>query len=256
MMISPNLSTKTYALVLVIISVIVISGVQTVDGFTSISVNLEYKIQPGETQMLTWGIINDDDIPLNLEMYATGQGAELFVFEENVIIEPGAVRDIEIFVVVPEDYPTDLELRPQVYAKKISPVEVHTEGATINMIIQHVTNPKILIGDNPVYYAPEIIEEIIPDIATNDDTPKPPTPEVESIPGETMQEKLDRIKAANLVDQLDTPQVTATDKPEVKDSSYLEEPVMDKEPVTQVDLPTCGIWEMILSWFGIKSNCI
>ncbi len=256
-MISPALC-PTLTLLLIIGSVFTITlseNLQLADGFTSFSANLEYRIQPGETQMLTWGIINDDqNEPLQLEMYATGQGADLFVFEENITIEPGAIKQIEIFVIVPDDYPTDLELHPKVFAKKITIHEKETSGAKININIQHVTKPIIFIGDNPTYYAPEIIEEVIPDITTNEDKPTPTKPKVEAIPGETMAEKLARINLAN--ELLETTQVSAPDKPfEVEPGAeYLAEPTIDAEPVS--DLPKCGFWEMILSWFGIKSDCI
>lgn len=255
-MVSLTLLPKTLVFMLaicVVFTVALTDNLQLADGFTSMSVKLEYKIQPGETQMLTWGIMNDNNKePLVLEMFATGPGAELFVFEENISIEPSTVKQIEIFVIVPEDYPTDLELHPQVIAKKIDPVKAGTTGATINMILQHVTNPKILIGDNPIYYPAEVIAEVIPDIATNDDTPKAPTPKVESIPGETMQEKLDRIKATNLANQLDSPDDVWEEEavPELQvDDNYMEEPTA--APVAQEEKVECGFIDWLLSLFGM-----
>ncbi len=256
MMISPNLSTKTYALVLVIISVIVVSGVQTVDGFSASGARIIFDVQLGETAVHEWALQNVLDEAIGIEVYVAGAGSELLTFEKLHILEPGEIVIPEIFVTIPKDHADNIAYMVELYAlKRGADLEPGTSGIVINSQLKSFI--EINIGDNPIYTPPalpinaEVPPEPIIKTAPKVEEGEEPAPIIE----ETLQEKLKRINDANKLLET-TPQVTATDKPEVTDEGYTPEPIMDKEPVTQVALPTCGIWEMILSWFGIKSDCI
>lgn len=237
MMMSTKRSLQSVTLVLVVFTVFTVSlteNLQIADGFTAMSSHLEYRMQVGDTQLLTWGIINDNQKdPLYLEMYATGPGSELFVFEEDIVIEPGAIRKIEIFVQVPEDHPDNREYHPQVFAKKTTPSN-NESGSKIKINIQHVTKPIIFIGDNPVYFAPEIVKQEAGEEEESVTSNAQPKEEVEKVAGETMQEKLDRIKASNLANQLDSPDDVWEESFEDEAvTDYVPEPGMDTKPIVE-----------------------
>lgn len=259
---------KTLPIVLVIFTIFSVSlteNLQIADGFLSYAKNMEFNMQVGETQMDTWNISNDNQEPLYLIMFAKGPGSDLFVFEDSIIIQPGELKEIEIFVVVPEDHPDNLKYFTEVYAQKIRPPSEDTGAAQININIQHRIKPVISIGDNPI--------EVVPVYNTpseDDEEVETPTSIINEeiakvVPGETMEEKLARINAAN---QAKAPQELIVDDvwEETFEESYEEEPVSDNEPIvcgpgmeevngfcqaSKTEEPVgCDFIAMILSWFG------
>ncbi len=221
----------------IIFTVSITESIQIVDGFLTVATDLVFEMQRGETKMLTWTIINNGAEPLYLEMFAEKPGSELYIFEEDITIEAGETRDVEIFVLVPEDHPDNRIYYTEVYVKEVTTHGDAEEkgGGKINIVIQQRTKPIIKIGDNPVQYIPEIIKEKTKDIPETI-TPKSSVKVEEEIVGETMKEKLERIKAANEANKSDEvtslPQMKVTEK--INDDQMMdEEPRMDEEPSVQ-----------------------
>ena len=200
-----------------------VSSIQFADGLAAVKVKLEYNLQKGDTQMLIWTIINTQDEPIKLEVYAKGEGAHLLTFEKHFTLDAKSKKDIEVFVIVPEDHVNNIEYRPHLFALQKAVTDTNTAtGMVFNQ--QMRTIPIIKIGDNPVYTPPvgekteaSKVEEKKEEI-------------VEQIKEETMEEKLARINAANLDNE--------SSKDVVKDSVN-EKSVMDKEPTSDSE-PTCG----------------
>ncbi len=248
-MISPALC-PTLTLLLIIGTVFTITlteNLQLADGLSATGSKIVASLDVGQDTTVNWKIINNSDEKIWVEMYSSGAGSELLHFDKLVTLEPRKIQEVEIIVAIPDDHPDNIELRPKLFAlQRGDPLAEGITGAVVNVQLKKTITIKI--GDDPIFTA--VVEEAVV---------KPPPmiiPEKEAAKAKTIQEKLAEIEARNkallqeaeTVQVAETPQVAATETPEVKDSGYIEEPV--------ADLPKCGFWEMILSWFGIKSDCI
>lgn len=220
---------------------------------------LIYELDVGETQMLTWGVVNIGDDPIDLEFYATGEGSELFVFEKFVELPAHTVQQFEIFVIVPEDHPDNVEYRPMLSALQRGEAP---EGGGSAMIfnVQVNTKPIIKIGDNPIYTEPQTKPvTTIPDPPTIVPETKPIEEDVE----ETMEEKLARIQAANLEKAKESPIIEQTKSTESVEVIAMDpEPKMDPEPVAESIVKTqveekdeCDFWQWFLSLFSLSEKC-
>ncbi len=254
MMVSPTPMPNSLVLVLAICVIFTISlteNLQLADGLSGVAFPINFQIEVGQTQSEEWIVINDNDEKGWVEFYASGPGSEFLTFKKIEEYEPRQNKPIEIFVTIPKDHPDNVELRPLFFAiKRGDPLAEGVTGASVNVQLKKVISIKI--GDNPIYTPPvEEIITVIPDEIIVEEREEQRAEKVK-----TVEEKMAEINAANeALQKVETPQVIVIETPEVKDSGYIEEPKMDAEPI-QVNLPTCGIWEMILNWFGIKSDCI
>ena len=225
-------SNLTLILFIGIISTVTITeNLQTADGLLTASAKLNYELNGGDTQMLTWKIINNEDVPIYVEFYAEGEGSELLVFEEFASIEPRKQKVLEVFVVVPETV-DDVEYHPTLFVIQKGTIEPGKSGFIINVRLQ--TPVTIKIGDNPIYTPPtiveseEVVEEIIEEIIKEE-------PKIEEEILETIEEKLARIKAANEANKPDV--IPPTEKEPMVEKT----PKMDPEPTFNPEpTPQCG----------------
>lgn len=255
---------KTLPFVLIVFAVFTVSlteNLQLADGFLSQSTaGWKYEMQVGETQVGTWTLLNTTEEPINVQFVAEGQGAELFVFEEFVTMEPNTQNDYEFIVTVPKDHPDNIEYHPNLYALQIGEAQ---EGGAAVVVFKYrmLAEPKIIIGDNPVFTPeekPEPVEEPTPAPVANDD--ELTFESAEEKPMETIEEKMARIQAAN---QAKAPEEVKVD--DVWEEEFEEEAVVDYEPEPYVAEPTealrpaphqeevkeCDFIAMFLSWFGL-----
>ncbi len=256
-MISPALC-PTLTLLLIIGSVFTITlteNLQLADGFRSHSTaGWVYELKPGESQVGNWTLVNIEEVPIHIEFTAKNKGSEFFTFEKNVVLEPKETRTFDFIVTIPDDHPDNVEYHVVIDALEKAQ---SADGAAAAVIVNYkmFASPKILIGDNPVFTPepkPVKVEEeaeVVKVEISEEDFSAAPQPE-------TLQEKLERIKAANIATQeMEVEPETLLEEIETDvEPGYIAEPEADPEPVA--DLPKCGFWEMILSWFGIKSDCI
>lgn len=219
-------------LVFVIVTIFTVSlteNLQSADGMTQTAKRLVYNINLGEIQSQIWTLTNDEASPVILEIYATGPGAELLDYKQIIHLEPATFIDLEVFATIPVDHPDNIEYHPDLFALKRG---VASEGATGMVVnVQMKTTPYIIIGENPIYTPPPVISK--------QTIPEPTTPKIEVVEPvkETMQERLDKIQAANEANKKEIPEET--------------EPVIDNEPESTVLSMECGWFDIILSWFGI-----
>lgn len=206
--------------------------IQFADGLTASGKQMTYELNVGETQMLTWKVINDEEVPINLEFFATGEGSEFFIFEKFITMDPKQVKEFEILVKIPNDHKDNIEYHIKLFALKKGIVE--SSGAQLVINVQMETHPVIKIGDNPIFTSPIVdqsiekpVEEPIKETTNN----KPIEEEIE-----TIEEKLARIKAANQENIKEEP---TTPVKEITKST----PIIDKEPemdVEPVEEKKCG----------------
>lgn len=242
-------------IIAVVFTVTITETIQSSDGFAASAVKLIYELEPGDTQILIWPISNIFEEKINLEFYATGEGSELLVFEEFASIEPHVRTEFDIFVVVPENHPDNIEFHPSLFALKRG--DDLPDGATGMIVNSQVkVNPIIKIGDNPVFTPEIIVEEksqIPKERIIKESTPDP------IIEEETIEEKLARIKAANEITK--TPETSPITSPVVEKTvtpttEYQEEPKSISAPIVKSEatietIKECSFIEVILSWFGM-----
>jgi len=86
-------------------------SLQQIAGTPSIRLN------PGETGILQWMLVSDEDEYLTVvKLSADGPGSEFLSFPEVAEINPRKSIVIDFTVSIPEDYPTDIKLTPAIYA--------------------------------------------------------------------------------------------------------------------------------------------
>jgi hypothetical protein len=197
--------------------------------------------------MLTWAISNNESDPIRVEFYATGEGSELFVFEKIIELQPAERKIVEIFVSVPKDHKDNVEYHPNLFALKRGFLEEGATGMIVNSQLK--TLPIIKIGENPVFSSPKIIESKVP-------KPIKVEPTIVEEIEETLEEKMERIKAVNaenIIEEKETESIPTPVNNQITD--YIPEP--DSEPIektTNVDKVECNFIEWILSLFGL-SKC-
>jgi len=221
-------------LVFVIVTIFTVSlteTIQTSDGVLQSADRLKYNVSLGEIQSQVWILTNNEDSPIILEFFAEGPGSELLKFESSAYVEPGTSKHLEVFVEIPADHKDNIEYHPSLYALKKGVAEGGATGITINVMMR--TTPFILIGENPIYTPPVVEPKKI--------DPEPVTPKVEVVKPieDTMEERLEKIKALNEANKIDTPEEAEL----VTDDDILPEPI--------VIVTECGWFEIFLSWFGI-----
>lgn len=259
-MISTKLTLQSYTLVLIVFTIFSVSlteNLQLADGFRSQSTaGWSYELNPGESQVGTWTLRNIEEVPINIEFSVENKGSEFFVFEKVITFEPNEKKAVEFIVTIPDDHPDNVEYHVKLNALEKAPTP---EGGAAAVMInyQMFANAVIKIGDDPVFTPepkPVKIEEkseaeVVKEEISEEDFSAAPEPE-------TLQEKLDRINKANedikVDDEFEEP------FEESFEDNYIEEPVMDKEPVAEINAVDnmgeekieCDFFAMILSWFG------
>ena len=238
------MNPKFLILGLVIATVFTVSlteNLQLADGFLSKSTaGWTYELQVGESQVLIWTIINTEDVGIDIEFRGENKGSELFIYEKLISFEAGETKNVEFIVIVPDDHPDNVEYHVDLFAKELAQ-KSDTGAASVLLSYQMVAHPVVKIGDDP-YFTPvpkkvvveEDLEPVVQEEISDEDFKA-------TAPVETLEEKLERIMAANEANEESTPEITVTETPEVKDSSYIEEQAMDPEPVTTEEGGGCLI---------------
>ena len=155
------------------------------DAFMQTGGAVEKKVEPGDTFSINWGLNSEEDTPVVVTLRATGEAADLVSFPESLELLPGEWNYFDIVVTIPEDHPTDVIIRADVFAK----LKGDEGGATVfNIQMQKII---ILTVGNPVN------QEVAPAIApprSEDVQPEPtqqeqPEPTQEEQPEQTQQQK-------------------------------------------------------------------
>ncbi|MGY5148772.1 MAG: CFI-box-CTERM domain-containing protein [Candidatus Nitrosopumilus sp. bin_68KS] len=224
-------------IIFTVFTVTLTETIQIVEGLAAGGDKMIYKLQRGESQLLTWTLINDEDKKLDVEFYATGPGSELFVFEEYITMEPKSSEKFEILVVVPKDHEDNVEYHPKLFALTRGE-KLENVGAGIVMNLQMQTNPIIKIGDNPIYTSPitEDSKKIPEARIVKEKTVEEKKEKVEEEKIETIEEKLARIQAANAANNIPEMQVYDTVEETFEKESVIDydpEPIPDPEPIVE-----------------------
>ena len=134
---------------------------------------LIFNLEPGESQTVQWGMINDGDDTLTVQLDIKKDGSELVSFPSTVEIAPNSVEYVDVTVTVPPDHPNDVYYSPPLTATQ----RAEEEGVIrISFAIRQAL--QINIG-NPIIPEVEAITQPEPEKVTT------PEPEQE----ETLQEE-------------------------------------------------------------------
>ena len=103
-------------------------------------------IKPGEQDTFLWGLIQNKNEAITLELSADGEGAEFLSYPKSININ-GEQKVYQTFEVnIPNDYPGGITLRPTVYAIEYG---ADTGSTTINIRMAKTITLKIELNDNP-----------------------------------------------------------------------------------------------------------
>jgi len=237
-------------IIAIIFTVSLTENLQLADGVLQSATRLVYDIEIGETKSQFWTLVNNEDSPILLEIFATGPGSELLEFQNTAYLDPTKKIKLEIFAVIPPDHPDNIEYHPNLYALKKGIAEDGSTGVVVNVRMK--TIPFIKIGENPIYTPPP---EIKPATILKEDT----KPKVVEPIEDTLEERLAKIKALNESNKKEEPIIMEAHT----DDEFIPEPepecglgtivvdgiciVVDSEPI----VPVCNWFEIFLSWFGI-----
>jgi len=122
------------------------------EAFLQTSLIMEVHLNPGESQSFQWGLqVEENEEAAVIKLRAEGEGKELLSFPESIDAIPGVWNTVTITITIPEDYPTDVLLKPAVFA-----LLEGKEGSAVKLNIQMKNVATIIIG-NPVIE--EVVEE-------------------------------------------------------------------------------------------------
>jgi len=155
--------------VFLVIGVLVLSLSLPVSyGLQQVAGKLIADINPGESQILEWGLISDNPSKtITVELIAQGEGSEFLSFPAKVDLQPKQIKFVEITVTIPADYNQRNTFSPSIVA-----IEKGEEGGPTVINIQMKKVLTINISSEP----PEI-KEAVPKETTKEPVPKETTKE-------------------------------------------------------------------------------
>ena len=131
-------------------------------GLQQVAVKLIADINPGESQILEWGLISDNPSKtITLELIAQGEGSEFLSFPEKIDLQPKQIKFVEIIVTIPADYNQRNTLSPSIVA-----IEKGEAGGPTVINIQMKKVLTINISSEP----PEIKEAVTQEITKEEVT--------------------------------------------------------------------------------------
>ena len=149
--------------VFLVIGVLMLSlSLPTAYGLQQVAGKLIADINPGESQILEWGLISDNPSKIiTLELVAQGEGSEFLSFPEKIDLQPKQIKFVEIIVTIPADYNQRNTLSPSIVA-----IEKGEAGGPTVINIQMKKVLTINISSEP----PEIKEAMTKEITKEEVT--------------------------------------------------------------------------------------
>jgi len=135
----PFLFITIFSLLFIPLLVNNVYGLGQTGGSTVIDIN------PGEQDTFLWGLIQNKNVAITLELSADGEGAEFLIYPKSININ-GEQKVYQTFEVnIPNDYPGGITLRPNVYATEFGD---DTGSTTINVRMAKTITLNIGLNDN------------------------------------------------------------------------------------------------------------
>ncbi len=136
-----------------------LSFAQTSEGLGQLAGKLTFELNPGESETLQWGMVNEKDHDVTVSLSAKGGGSELLSYPETVFLPAKDTTYVDVTVTIPSDYQNDVFFKP--FLTAIEPNESENI-VRISMAIRPIL--EIVIGEPLVREVtaqpePEVMEE-------------------------------------------------------------------------------------------------
>jgi len=130
---------------------------------------LIFNLEPGDSQTVQWGMINDGDDTLIVQLDIKKDGSELVSFPSTVEIAPNSVEYVDVTVTVPPDHPNDVY-----YSPSLTATDRADEDGVVRISLAIRQALQINIG-NPII--PEVTAQIEPEQVTTPESEQEETKE-------------------------------------------------------------------------------
>jgi len=94
-----------------------------VDALLQVGGSTNIDIQPAQSDVFAWGLSNEHDKTIQVQLSAVGEGSEFLTFDEILTLSPKQLVYSRITVNIPDDYPGGIELRPTMIATEMNDQE-------------------------------------------------------------------------------------------------------------------------------------
>ena len=157
---------------------LLVSIVNTVEALRQAVGEIIIDIKPGQTKTFEWLLASDNEEEvITVELSAEGAGSEFLSFDDTVEINPLEVYSTSISVIIPEDYPGGIELKPKMFATE--PGTSMIGNMIIEIAMKKTVNLNIAPNDDPnlredweAFTKAELEEPLSPALETTDEEDK------------------------------------------------------------------------------------
>jgi len=157
---------------------LLVSIVNTVEALRQAVGEIIIDIKPGQTKTFEWLLASDNEEEvITVELSAEGVGSEFLSFDDTVEINPLEVYSTSISVIIPEDYPGGIELKPKMFATEPGTsmignmiIEIAMEK-TVNLNISPNDDPNLRV-DWEAFTKADLEEPLSPALETTDEEDK------------------------------------------------------------------------------------
>ncbi len=152
----PFVST-TVAMVVVVITALTpfLLPLQTnAHALQQIAGPLMLEMKPGESKSIQWGLLSDNDVPINVSLSSEGIGTEFISLPESIELSPGNITYVQVDVRIPFDHPGAVELKPSLLATQgggQGPQPEQAGQAIINVQMKKVPSIILAPNENPKF---------------------------------------------------------------------------------------------------------
>jgi len=157
---------------------LLVSIVNTVEALRQAVGEIIIDIKPGQTKTFEWLLASDNEEEvITVELSAEGVGSEFLSFDDTVEINPLEVYSTSISVIIPEDYPGGIELKPKMFATE--PGTSMIGNMIIEIAMEKTVNLNIAPNDDPnlredweAFTKADLEEPLSPALETTDEEDK------------------------------------------------------------------------------------
>jgi len=157
---------------------LLVSFVNTAEALRQSVGEIIVDIKPGETKTFEWLLASDNEEEvITVELSAEGDGAEFLSFDDTIEINPLEVYSTFISVIIPEDYPGGIELKPKMFATE--PGTSMIGNMIIEIAMEKTVNLNIAPNDDPnlredweAFTKADLEEPLSPALETTDEEDK------------------------------------------------------------------------------------
>ena len=132
---------------LLLIFALLFLPIASADALQQVAGKLEVQINPGQSDMVQWGLISDDkNKDIDVKISSKGDGSEFLSFAKSYTIGSSGLIMVPVTVSIPADYPGNITLNPRLYATETGELGSAT---VINVQMLKIVTLNIMPNDDP-----------------------------------------------------------------------------------------------------------